>query len=426
MATIKSFKGILYGTDKAHISKVVAPPYDVISEDMQKSFYKMSPYNIIRLILGREEKSDTNKSNKYTRAKSFLEKWLKEKVLVKDSKDSIYVYEQDYLDHGRKKTRIGFIAAMKIEDPKRSGILPHEYTLAKPKKDRLNLIKRTKTNLSPIFSLFVDDKGKINSILKHCTRSKKPLFTVDTEGVMHKLWRIDDRKSIQLITSSMKSKKVFIADGHHRYEVALNYRNKMRKSKDFKKSMDYVMMYFSDLKEKNNLTILSTHRVLKNLNKLNKKKFLTELKKYFDVIKQKNLEKCFASLRKRPKSKGVFGMYIKGEGFYLLSLKRKFSPSKIIKSKKTKALKELDVTILHDLIVDGILGIQHIEGNVKYVRDESDAVRLVNNGDYEFAFFLRPTDVMEMKVIAEKGEMMPQKSTYFYPKLLTGLVVNKF
>lgn len=426
MARIKPFKGILYNTEKLAMAEVIAPPYDVISPSMQTRFYQKSKYNVVRLILGKVEKSDNKSKNKYTRAKIWLENWLKDKILVKDQKSSIYVYTQEYLYRGKKRTRMGFIALIKIEDPKRSGVLPHEYTLAKPKEDRLNLIASTKSNLSPIFSLFQDKENKINKMLKHYIKSRELLFTVEKDGVIHKLWNVESKTVIKKISRYMRNKKIFIADGHHRYEVALAYRNKMRKRKNFKKSMDYVMMYFSNLSERGNLTILSTHRVVNNIEGFNEKKIKNKIGKYFSIRKIRNIEHSLDSLEKASRRKHRFCMYLGKNKFYLLSLKEAYSVNKLIAATKTYSLKKLDVTILHDLVINKILGVKNPESSIKYIRNASDAASLVDKGDYEVAFFLRPTDVRDMKAVAEKGEMMPQKSTYFYPKLLTGLVLNKF
>ncbi|MGB2706196.1 MAG: DUF1015 domain-containing protein [Candidatus Omnitrophota bacterium] len=424
MAEIKPFKGILYNEKKVDIAKVVTPPYDIISQSMQNRFYHADPHNIIRLILGKEEKSDTSRNNRYTRSALFLERWLRGRIFVKDTKPSIYIYTQEYLYRRRKRTRIGFIALMKIEDPKESGILPHEYTLDKPKADRFNLIVKTKANLSPIFCLFQDRENRISGILKRFVKSRDALFAVDAEGVTHKLWRVQGKSMVEEIKKCMRSKKIFIADGHHRYEVALTYRNRMKRSKNYKKNVDYIMMYFSNLSERGNLTILSTHRVVRNIPGFGRKKIIPALKRYFRVKSIKRIGDLLKYLDKTPKGKHSFGVHVRGK-FYLLALKEKYSADNV-ESKKTDALKRLNVTILHDLIIDKILGVKNSESSIKYIRNEKDALALIDRGDYEMAFFLRPTQVSEMTAVAKKGELMPQKSTYFYPKLLTGLVINKF
>lgn len=427
MAEIKPFNGILYNRKKVDITKVVAPPYDIISPSMQNRFYRMDEYNSIRLILGRVEKSDTLSNNRYTRSGILLDKWLEKKILIKDRKPAVYIYAQEYLYRGKKRTRLGFIALMKIEDPKESGVLPHEYTLDKPKADRLKLIVKTKSNLSPIFSLFQDKKNRVNKILKRFIKSRQPLLMVEAEGVIHKFWRMDNKYAVNRIKAYMRDKKIFIADGHHRYEVALAYRNKMhRNPKNFKKSMDYLMMYFSNLSERGNLTILSTHRVVRGIKQLKKNMIKSKLKKHFYIKNTGNIENLFEYLEKKRDNGHVFGMYNGKKQFYLLKLKNGYFVNKLIESKKPRSLKKLDVTILHDLIIDRILGVKEPETCIKFIRNEKDAVKLIDKGDYKIAFFLRPTSITEMKTLAEKGQMMPQKSTYFYPKLLTGLVINKF
>ena len=415
MARIKPFRGVLYNAKKVNITNAVAPPYDVISTSMREELYKRGAHNIVRLILGKEEKFESPGDNKYSRAEKLLKNWFKTKIFLKDEKPSFYVYSQEYLHKGRKRTRTGFIALMKIEDPKESGVLPHEYTLAKPKKDRLNLIAHTRANLSPIFSLFQDRENKINKTLKGFVKYKKPLFTIDREGVLHKFWRLESKILIEKIQACMKDRKIFIADGHHRYEVALAYRNKMRKSKDFADNADYVMMYFTDLSEKGgNLTVLPTHRAIKRIKKFNPAEIYIRLKKYFKIINIRSLEECTESLEKRTGGKHTLGMYAGKGKFYLLTLRNAPLP------------KKPDVTLLHEFVINKILGVKNPQNSIKYVRDAGSALSLVDTGGYQVAFFLRPTAVSDMKALAEKGEMMPQKSTYFYPKLLTGLVINKF
>jgi len=410
MANIKPFHGILYNGKRIDIEKVTTPPYDVISQSMQSRFYNADKYNIVRLTLGKEGASG---KSKYNHAAFLLNNWLKKRILIRSKIPSIYVYVQEYFCKGKKRTRIGFIALMKIEDPRESGVLPHEYTLDKPKADRLNLITRTKANLSPIFSLFQDPTNEINKMLKSSIKGRNSIFRVEAEGVAHSLWETHNRGTIDKIVRRMRKKKIFIADGHHRYEVALTHRNMMKRRKGFRPAMNYVMMYFSNLSERENLTILSTHRVLKGIPNFNARRLLAKLKKNFHVNNAGGLEDLQKKLnRKCKREKCLFGMYTKKTGFSLLTLKKK-DP-------------RLDVAVLHARIINDVLAVKRRENSIKYVRNERDAFSLAEKGEYEVVFFLRPTDVRDMKAFAEKGEMMPQKSTYFYPKLLTGLVINKF
>ena len=426
MANIKPFRGILYNQSKiGNLENVVTPPYDVISEKMQSHFYDLSPYNIIRLILGKETKSDNIRDNKYTRAGRFLKSWLKKGILIKDKKPSIYVYRLTYLYGGKKRVRTGFITLMKIEDPHRSGILPHEYTLEKPKIDRLNLIKKVNANLSPIFSLYYDRNFTILKLLKKFIRKTPPLVTVNLEGVTHQLWRLSEAKIISLLKNSMREKKIFSADGHHRYEAALMYRKIMSKKSRYNKDIDYVMMYFTNLQESGNVTILSTHRLLKNIGPLNESEILKILGDSFEISIFRDLDRLLKALAK-DKKRPHFGMYTEKKIYFLLALKKNISLPKVIKSEKSSYWKRLDVTILHNFILKDLLSLKDSEDNIKYVRDPKHVINLIDSGRYKIAFFLNPTKIHQVKEVAQRRDMMPQKSTYFYPKLLTGLVINKF
>ncbi|NQT22959.1 MAG: DUF1015 domain-containing protein [Candidatus Omnitrophica bacterium] len=422
MATIKAFRGLSYNPDKiANLENVVAPPYDVISQTMQNYFYEVNPYNIIRLILGKESDGDNARNNKYTRAHFYLEGWIKKAILIKDKKPSVYVYRQTYLHEGKKRTRTGFLTLMKIEDPHKSGVLPHEYTLNKPKVDRLNLIKKVNANLSPIFSLYHDRKFTIPKLIRKSIKSVRPIAMLDFEGVRHQLWRISDKKTIARLIKLMKGKKVFIADGHHRYEVAFTYKRMMSK----KRNADYIMVYFTNLSDTKNVTILSTHRLLKKIGTKKKADILKLLKGSFEVMKFSNLKSLMNSLS-RDKKRPRFGIYMGNKKFYLVSLKKGISISMVIKGNKSSQWKKLDVTVLHNLIMKDLLDLKYSEENIKYLRDPLVACSLVDKGEYGIAFLLNPTKVHQVKEVAERGNMMPQKSTYFYPKLLTGLVINRF
>lgn len=426
MANIKPFRGILYSQSRVgSLKNLLTPPYDVISEKMQSHFYDLSPYNVIRLILGKETKKDNRINNKYTRAQHFLESWLRKDILIRDNKPSIYIYKQIYFHERKRRIRTGFIALMKIEDPHKSRVLPHEYTLQEPKIDRLNLIKKVKANLSPIFSLYYDKKLSISKLLKHPIKKMQPIISIEIEGVTHQLWRISDRKIINSIKNNMQDKKIFIADGHHRYEVALMYKKILSKKGKRHTKAYYIMTYFTNLRDGGNVTILSTHRVLKNIGILNEKKILKSLKGIFEISYFRSLDKLLEVLA-RDKSRPRFGMYMGKKAYYLLMLKKNVSIPKIIKNEKSPQWKRLDVTILHNIILENLLSLKDTEDNIKYVKDPKHVVRLVDSKRYKIAFFLNPTKVHQVKEVAERGDMMPQKSTYFYPKLLTGLVINKF
>ena len=427
MADVFPFKGLLYNCDTmAEPAKVMAPPYDVISDHMRNEFYREHRYNVVRLILGKPARKDTKRNNRYTRARDYMNDWLGKDILKQDKEPAFYVYEQKYLHKGKLKTRVGFIGLMRIEDPRKSRVLPHEYTFAGPKKDRLNLMTEAKANLSPIFSLFEDRKSYVTNILKKTTAKVKSVMDIERAGVNHRLWKIKDKTSIKKIKNFMKPKAIFIADGHHRYETALAFRDQMKKRGTGKSAYNRVMVYFSSL-DPEAVTILSTYRVIKNIGNMPYKELLSRLKGHFEIKKFKDKKKFFSGLEK---SKGIrLGMYC-GRGSYdLLTLKNEEILESLISGGKSARWKRLPVTVLHQLVFNKILEVKENvakEENIIYTRDGEYAANLVDKENYKAAFFLSPTSVDELTGIARSRERMPHKSTYFYPKLLSGLVINKF
>lgn len=430
MAKILPFKGTLYNNKKIkHLEQVMAPPYDVISHRMREELYRAHSHNIVRVILGKEEKGDNKKKNKYTRAAAFLEKWYSDGILKENGRSAIYIYEEDYLYRGELKKRIGFISLMRIEDPASGLVLPHEYTFSKPKEDRLNLIRVTKANTSPIFCIYQDDRDKITKILKRYVSKDKPAIDIHIEGVTHKLWRITDGATIGKIKKEFEDKQVFIADGHHRYEVALAYRDEMRKRLGVRRARDFenVMVYFSNLTDEN-LVIFSTYRVVRKLGASDWEEARKELSVYFDIEEVKDKDSMFKALESAGEAY-AFGAYFKNRRFYILRLKDEKVLDEVIKVDKSREWKRLNVTVLHLLVFDHILEIEKFldnDMNIIYTRDEDHAVDLVSKGECDIAFFQLPTKVSQVRNIARNGDRMPHKSTYFYPKLLTGLVINRF
>lgn len=434
MAKIKPFRGVLYNPRLAgDISKAVSPPYDVISPEMQEEYYRLHNNNVVRLILGNVRPSDNKAYNRYTRARRFFDDWLKKGILIQDKTPSIYIYRQEYLYDGSLKSRLGFIALMEIEDPHKSRVLPHEYTFSKPKKDRFELIKATRANLSPIFSLFEDKGLRVTKVLNDNIRTK-PIINIEHDGVRHVVWRLGKPSTIRTIANLMKPKQIFIADGHHRYEVALMYRDQMRKKAQSAKrraqnrGYDYVMMYFSNLNT-GNLTILSTHRVIKSVKKMPFEKVVSKLKEFFIVEKTgDDKEEMLARITKSAGNRFAFGMYYKNKGFFSLTLKSAASLDDIIMQDRRYDWRWLDVTILHRLVFDHILKVKERVAkreNIVYTRDADYAKRLVDEEDYMIAFFLKPPRLEQVRDVARSHQRMPHKTTYFYPKPLSGLVFHK-
>jgi uncharacterized protein (DUF1015 family) len=429
MAEIKPFKALSYNSNKikADYSKVVAPPYDVIPEKMRDELYEKDAHNIIRLILGKSFDGDDERNNKYTRAGKLLSEWQEEDVLTKDKTDAFYVYVQEYECSGKTHRRIGFFGLMKIEAAGEESVVPHEHTLAKPKEDRMNLIKQVKGNLSPIFLLYDDKVGTVTSILEEAVSSSKPVIDIEVSGEKHKLWRLQEEDSIKRITSFMSDKKVYIADGHHRYEVAKNYRNAQRGLEGYDGEADYILMYFTDMTDdesRNSLTVMATHRAVKEM-PVTPAELADKLKGYFDVTECKDLSELMKCLEGATDKDHIFG-YFGGDKYLSIRLKDEKNLPELITDKKSIEWKQLDVSILHAGILRDLLGVKKDEGNITYVKDAKQAEALVKDGTHAAAFLLNPTRVRQIKTVSEGGDMMPQKSTYFYPKLLTGLVINKF
>ena len=444
MAKIIPFKGILYNKEKIRDMKdVVAPPYDVISPSEQEELYKRHDNNVVRLILGKESNSDTPDNNRYTKARDSFDSWQRDSILIKDAFPSIYVYSQEYhlgeTEGFEKKRRLGFIALSKLENFGEGKIHPHENTLAKPKEDRLKLMQHCNANFSSIFGLFSDPSKRIDSVLKDYMRHSPLYDLVDDAGMRHTLWAIRDNKVIQIITGVMSDKQVFIADGHHRYETAINYRNEMReKLPNFtgEELYNYVMMYFTNTNSEG-LSILPIHRLVSNLSNFDKKKIIKKAGEFFNIEKlslnesdEKTVkQKLFSDMKERGKKEHIFGMYLGNDEYLLLTLKDEDVLDRLITNSRHPSWKKLDVTILHTLLIEKVLGVSEKnlaeQKNITYTISEDEAIKDVKAGKYQIALFLNPTKIEEVKDVATAGEKMPQKSTFFYPKLITGLVMNK-
>jgi uncharacterized protein (DUF1015 family) len=424
MPDIRPFRGLLYNTQKVKdIAKVLTPPYDVIGPAEQKSYYRMHPYNIIRLILGKEYPQDTNKSNRYTRADKLFRDWQRQKVLMHQEKEGIYIYTQSFLHNNKRRTRTGFIVLLKLEDFTKNTILPHEITFSQPVKDRLRLLKTVQANLSPIFAIFVDSQERVNRLLNQCKKEHPPYIVTEKEKVLHSLWRVNDKGKISAIKKLLKGKQIFIADGHHRYEAALNYKMHMQKAKRRRSRMsaaNYIMTYLVATCDRG-LAILPTHRAVRNIADFHPDKVYSSLKASFHIRNFSTSEELFSYMLAE-KGGCIFGAYFGKHKFCALKLKAA-TPAKRQGGRKGIG-EDLDVTILQRFIIEEILHIHSCRENVYYTRDAQEAIKLVDKDGYQSAFFLRPAKITQVKRIARAGVKMPHKSTYFYPKLLSGLVIN--
>jgi len=438
MADIIPFKGIRYNKELIKDPNLVmTPPYDVISPAQQEMYYNRDEYNMIKLDLVKELPTDTDKDNRYTRASNTFSQWLSNRVMVGEERPSIYFYEVSYTKYGPEKTMKGFIALCRLEEFGKGKVVPHEYTLSKPKSDRLNLLRSCQANFSLIFSLYSSPDGTINKALEGSLKNSPPdTDVVDDNGDRHRLWVVSDPSIIEAVQNSMKDKTVYIADGHHRYEASFNYRNEARR-KGGEGAYDYVMMFFANMDEPG-LTVLPTHRLIFGVSEDNMNSLYDNLGKYFRIKdfgfsngnESGARKQLLDALKKAGPQDHYLGIYRKGENKYsLLELKGE-DILLDIKTDKPLSWRRLDVSILQSLILQDILGFSEEsisrQENLCYVKDFDDSIRKVCDEEYQAAFILNATKIEEIRDVTETGERMPQKSTYFYPKCLTGLVINKF
>jgi uncharacterized protein (DUF1015 family) len=412
MAEITPFRGLLYDVSKVSIEDVLAPPYDIITPEYQESLYRKSPHNIVRIDFGKEELADNETENRYTRAKRYFDIWIRDGVLIRSDKPSFYAYEIIYTLHDVRKRHLGFLCLVKLEELGNGSIYPHECTHSKPKQDRLNLLKACEANTSPIFSLYKSSADGISRILSKITLTKPYLQAADLSGNLHRLWQIDRTEEIEIIKQELADKAVFIADGHHRYETSFEYWREMsvkKTSSSAKKSYNYTLMYLTNLMDEG-ITILPTHRLIKEI----PEDIFGRLSRYFEI---ETVAKDFDIRKRLSGRKNVFGFFRKPEkAWHILTHKGRNL------SELHPDLREIDVIILHEMIFKKIL----LNPEIGYEMDIVKAIDRVNQGDYAAAFFLNPTRVEDVEKSALSSMRMPPKSTYFYPKLLTGLVLNKW
>lgn len=424
MAEIKGYKGLRFNCEKAgKIEELVCPPYDIISDQQREEYIKTNPHNIIRLELPKGD-------DKYNKAAEILKDWLEKGILIKEDKPAIYIYEEEFTAYGERKAIKGIICRVKLEEFSKGIILPHEFTLSKAKEDRLNLMKATNCNFSQIYSLYMDGGkntlGKIDSLSK----SEPDIQLQDNDNVTHRMWIIKDEKAIADICSDFADRKLYIADGHHRYETALNYRNYLREQGLAKEgdACDYQMMMLVDM-EHPGLVVFPTHRLVRNLDSFNAERVIDGCKEYFDVTEHSDINTIESTLMELyNQGKKAYAFYCGGSSYKLLVLKDTNIIKKLLPNAST-ATQQLDVTILHTLILEKIFGIDAEnmakQINLTYTKIFDEAISSVQQGESQCAFILNPTRVSEIREVASNGEKMPQKSTYFYPKMITGLVMNQ-
>jgi len=437
MVEILPFKGYRYCKEKVgSFEKAISPPYDVMDMEMLQELHS-NPYNVSHIIKGEKKDSDTSSNNQYTRAAEYLKKWIQEGVLVRDEKPCIYVLSQEFEVLGKKLARTGFIALIKLEDFCKGGgeecvgVHQHEETLPKDIEDRLSLLRATEANFGQIFCIYTDSDMTVDKLLAKFTVQNPLLKASDDQGVTHKLWKVDDPGDIGVIQKVLANRPATIADGHHRYKTAYKYSQESNLEGAQYRMLTFVNTY------NEGLVVLPTHRLVQNLENFSAQDLLEKLSEHF-AIETFTIRSRMLSRMKQEFNEGkhAFGLYVNDGTWYVLTLKSESVMDGI--QGRSDAWRKLDVTILHQLILDNILGIDKEKLNagtigggsfVEYIKDVGDAVERavdkVNNQGYQALFFINPTRVEEVEAVANNHETMPQKSTFFYPKVWTGYVINK-
>ncbi len=431
MADILPFQGWRYDLSQVgDLSDVTAPPYDVINAAQQEDLYQRHPCNVIRLELTREEPGDTPQ-DKYTRAANFLRQWQGDAVLQRDREECLYAYHQEFNWEGKSYVRKGFLARIRVEPFGQGCVFPHEQTLSGPKADRLLLLKATKTNLSPIFGLYPDEKNEVLDPLDGAIVSVPPLVATDHLGVIHKIWPVSDRAIIQTVRNRMKDRNIFIADGHHRYETANNYRNELAaegKLSGPEASQNFVMMMFVSMSDPG-LAILPTHRLVAGLPDLTTDQIVAALKPNFEIErigKGPAAAKETWDLIDADGGQNVLGFGTTADGNWLFARAIDTSPMIQLAPDQTPDWRNLGVSLLHKLALEHLIfkSVPNAQPKFTYVHSLAEVNESQAGKQCQLACLVPPAQIEHVEVIASHLEKMPPKSTYFYPKLLSGLVFN--
>lgn len=423
MSEIRPFRAVIYNQEKIRdLSRVVCPPYDVISTEAQERYHKAHANNLINILLGKDAAGD----DKYRRAGVLFHEWLKQEVMVQDDTPAVYFYSHQYKIRGETRVRLGFIALLRLAD-KNSSVYAHEHTRPAPKEDRLRLLRQVKANLSPIFAVFRDEKRIIQRAYRnYVTGSNAFLDVIDEDKNVHKMWRIADPKALAMMQSGMLEENVFIADGHHRYETACAFRDEMRQNSGGTKgdeSFNYIMAYFTNT-DPRGLLIMPIHRLARLDKPLDMDAFKENLQEYFALEEFRDKDRFFFLMEKGGRTEHLLGVY-RNRRYWLLRLKNIKILDKIVTDKPAE-YRCLDVSILNAIIFNKIMGYTpETNDSLTYTPHAEECINKVNGSDEYIAFFLNPVKVEQIMAVALKGERMPPKSTYFYPKVLSGLVINK-
>lgn len=431
MTIVAPFRGIHYDPAKVgDLSKVISPPYDVISPEEQKRLHERHPRNIVWIDFGLQKEGDGQAENRYTRAAAHYRQWLSEGSLVQDSAPAFYYYEQEFGIPGMGNfVRKGFLGALRLSAFGEGEVLPHERTLSKPKEDRLALMRVTDANMSPIFGLFSDPKDEVLSALRKGRAASPDFVATDDLGIRHRVWIVADPAVQKETGAKMRDKKVFIADGHHRYETALAFRDEMRERHGIREgaASEHVLMFLCNMDDEG-IVILPTHRGVHSLPAFSEAEFAAKVRSILPMeSREGSPEDAIRALGEAGKKGKAIAWSAGGGRFHLITFPdlARFGGERL--AKFPPELRSLDVVLLHGFLLEQLLGVSPeavTAGRfVKYYKDAAKAASDLAAGALQAAFFLNPVTVREFRDVSLSGHVLPQKTTFFYPKILTGLLI---
>ncbi len=435
MPELHAFRGLRY--DLGHVgalSDVVAPPYDVIDAELQEHLYKLHPANVVRLILNREEPGDDDTNNRYARAARFLKNWLSEGVLEVEPDPALYIYHQVFTFGGQQFTRRGFMGRIRLVRFGEGNIYPHEETHAAAKADRLKLTEACKANLSQIFGIYSDPENEAQSVLEQDLMGRAPIEATDHLGVVHRLWPVTDVKTISEVAAIMGPKAIYVADGHHRYETACNYRDQLASQQplDAEDPANFVLMMCVSMNDPG-MIVLPTHRLFRGLPPLSADALVERLGDYFTTEVPGEGPELAAEVWEQIElmdDQGTIGLYAAADHRWVLTRITDLGRQRMAETatEHSDAWQGLGVAILHRLIIGELLESPDLP-KPEYVHQVQEVVDALHAGDqdgsaFPLAALVMPATLSHIRAISEEGERMPAKSTYFYPKLLSGLVIN--
>jgi uncharacterized protein (DUF1015 family) len=419
MAVIRPFQGLRYSAQAGLLDSLTAPPYDVLSPAQRDEYAVRNPHNVVHLTLPESQPDDRSKFVKYARSAALLSEWRRDGALLIEEEPAIYRYEQTFTLHrsGDALRRTSFIALLKTEPYEAGVVLPHEQTFPKHKEDRLRILEATRAHLECIFGLYEDPNGQILKALKDAP-AKGTVETTSDDGVNQKLEPITDPGAVAQLAQMMADKKVWIADGHHRYETACTFRAALGE-RDGLVAEDFMMMAFSSMSDPG-LVLLPTHRIVGKL-PYGEEELMRRLEQHFNATETHATRLMDLIADSQARGVPAFGLALEGSRGYVLTAKDPAQLAALVGTAGSADLRSLDVTVLHTAILEQMMGVQGLD-SLTYTRDASEAWRTVNEGS-ACAFLMNPPTVDDMRRIALGGEKMPQKSTYYFPKILSGLVL---